>query len=59
MNKKLICKYCGRIAPNKEYLTKYGCKACDYRYWQEKQKKQTLDTNNRVWYTYSNEEKHI
>jgi hypothetical protein len=39
--KELICKYCGRIVPNKEFLTKYGCIACDYRYWQEKKKKET------------------
>ena len=52
MNKKLVCKYCGRMIPNKEHRTKYGCKFCDYRYWQKKQKMQTLDTNNRVWYTY-------
>ena len=46
MNKTIICKYCGRTIPNKEHITKYGCKFCDYRYWQEKRKKmQKLDTN--------------
>ena len=43
------CPYCGRIVPNWCHLTKYGCKWCDYRYYQEKTKNvQRLDTNKQI-----------
>lgn len=41
MKKKIVCKYCGRSLPNNNLRTKYGCIWCDYRYWQEKKKKES------------------
>jgi len=37
MKKKIICKYCGRSLPNKEFITKDGCLWCDLKYWHKKQ----------------------
>jgi hypothetical protein len=39
----LICKYCGRIMPTKDWRTKNGCINCDAEYWQKKQQKLALD----------------
>jgi hypothetical protein len=38
IKKELICKYCGRKLPNKDFITKNGCIWCDMKYWLRKQK---------------------
>ena len=40
---KLICKYCGREAPNKDFLRGDKCIACDADYYFKKIDKQEKD----------------